>query len=397
MLLLEIVLAVACLIWFGLGVLCLWATDGAIILRAEPASEPLAVTPKVSIILAARNEEETLSTTLDSLLKLDYPDYEIILVDDNSTDRTPSIAEDCTERASTGGKLKVIRNRELPSGWTGKVHALSLAAHAASGEWILATDADVSFHPAILRLALSCALRRNTHFLSLAPEFKFSSFWEKVVLPAFSLLLATMYPLRLVNHQKSPRAIAAGAFILMRRDELEALGGYERLKSTLVEDLGLAEMFKRNGRRICLALTRGLLRTRMYRDGRELWEGMSRSAFEGSGFSTAKILAGIIGGNTVAALPLVVTLAALLRDLGLGRSLRGDPVLVLALATCVVSTLVYLPVLIFYHVSPLYALTLPLAVVFYSTAALNSALASVKGCGVSWKGRRYRSPVSLKG
>ncbi len=94
-------------------------------------------------------------------------------------------------------------------------------------------------------------------------------------MPAFSFLLATLYPLRLVNDPRFSRALAAGAFILMRRRDLEALGGYERLQGTVVEDLRLAEMFKRNGRRIFLAMSRGLFRTRMYRNGRQLWEGLS--------------------------------------------------------------------------------------------------------------------------
>ncbi len=430
MLFLEILLGAAFLLWLGLGVFHVWAMRGASVLRPEqgsevlphtqktsifvPArnekgrpsialesllkldyhdeSEPLPRAPKVSIILAARDEEEILPSALDSLLKLDYPDYEVILVDDNSTDRTGLIADDWARDASAAGKLKVIHNRVLPPGWTGKVHALSLAAHAARGEWILATDADVVLHPAILRLALSFVLRRNLEFLSLAPEFKFESFWEKVVLPAFSFLLATMYPLRLVNHPKSSRAIAAGAFMLMRRDRLEALGGYERLRHSLIEDVRMAELFKRKGRPTYLALTRDLFRTRMYRDARELWEGLSRSAFEGSGYSMAKVFAGAVVGTLLGPLPWVTTLGLLFSDCWLGRPLAVDPALLLALATCAVGFLVYFPFVLFYRVSPLYVFTLPLATVFYSAVALNSALQSVSGGGVSWKGRRYRPP-----
>src|SRR3989449_11500109 len=117
--------------------------------------------------------------------------------------------------------------------------------------------------------------------LSLAPEFVFESFFEKVLLPAFSFLLLMLFPVRLVNDPASSRALAAGAFILMRSKDLKELGGYERLRSTLVEDLRMAELFKRNGRRIYLAFTRDLLRTRMYKELSEIWEGLTRTAFEG--------------------------------------------------------------------------------------------------------------------
>ncbi len=140
-------------------------------LRANRAAKPRAAAPKTSIIAAARNEEETLPTALNSLLTLDYPDYEVILVNDDSTDRTGLIAEDWTRRLESRGRLKVIHNHELPPGWTGKVHALNLAARAATGEWILTTDADVVFHPALLRLALACALRPFTPWLSRSRRF----------------------------------------------------------------------------------------------------------------------------------------------------------------------------------------------------------------------------------
>jgi hypothetical protein len=264
-----------------------------------------------------------------------------------------------------------------------------LAARTASGGWLLATDADVVFHPALLRLGISCALERRVELLSLAPDVELGSLWERVVLPAFSLLIAVLFPLRLVNDPKSRYATGVGAFILMRRAELEALGGYERLKSTVIEDLRIAQLFKRNGRRIHLGMTRGLFRTRMYKGLRELWEGLSRAAFEGAGFSVARVLACVTVGTVAVVLPWVATLARLLR----GMSPRHDPALLLALAACVISLLVYLPVPLFFRLSPLYALALPLAALFYSLLALDSMLVSIAGRGVRWKGRRYRPPA----
>ncbi len=393
MVILDVLLALAFLLWFLLAIFMVWATRGGTILRPGQLSDLGERAPKVSIIVPARNEAEALPAALDSLLKLDYPDYEVIVVDDASTDETGRVAEEWAAHPAACGRLRVIRNRELPAGWTGKVHALSLAASAATGEWILATDADIVFHPEILRLAVSLALQRGVQFVSLAPEFVLGGFWEKVVLPAFTLLLSTLFPLRLVNRPNFPRAIAAGAFILMRRKDFEALGGYEPIKNVVIEDVRMAEQFKKNGRRIYLAASRGLFHTRMYSGVHELWEGLSRSAFEGAGFSVLKVLGGTVVGAVVGVLPMVVSLVLLFRDMAAGNSLTGDTALALAVLVWAESALIYLPVVLFLRVPVPYVFGLPLATLFYTGVGWNSVFRSIFGSGVPWKGRSYRPPA----
>jgi chlorobactene glucosyltransferase len=393
MIILEFLLGCALIGWLGLAVLSFWSMIGATLLRPGQAGEPLARAPKVSIIVPARNEESVVGAALESFLKLDYPDYEVILVDDASTDRTGEIADEWTRRPEAVGRLRVIHNHELPPGWRGKVHALHLAEQAASGEWLLATDADVVFHPAVLRLAMARAMKEDAALVSLFPELEFGEMSERIVLPGFVFLLATIFPLRLINNPKSSRALAAGAFILMRRTDFQALGGYEALRGTVVEDLRTAEMFKQGGRRIHATLTRGLYRTRMYQGWREIWEGLGRSAFEGTGFSLARSLAAVFVGNTLAVLPWAAAGALAIRDAGFGLVLRDDVPLLLALLTCVLAALVYLPFLIFLRISPFFVFTMPAACLFYSGVAIHSAWMSVMGHGVPWKGRRYRPPA----
>lgn len=394
--LLEILLAAAFLLWLGLALLWVWNLRGLAVLTpgddAGPDNKLPKPWPAVSILVPARNEEAALSECLPLLLKLDYPDYEIILVDDDSRDGTGALAGEWARRSESAGRLKVIHNRELAPGWSGKVHALAAALDGAAGEWILATDADVVFHPPVLRVAMSRALAERVDLLSLVPEFEFSSLWEKAVLPGFSFLLSTLFPMRLVNSPKSKRALAAGAFILMRAETFRALGGYERIRSTVTEDLRTAELFKHNGRRIFLAPSRGLLRTRMYSSGHELFEGLSRSAFEGVGFSTLKILAGIALGLLTAVVPWAVALVLGLERAGHHASPERQAALALALATCALSALLYLPVLFFMRLSPLYVFTLPVAAVFYAAVSVNSMWQSLVGRGVSWKERYYRPP-----
>jgi chlorobactene glucosyltransferase len=385
-------LAIVIVLWCGLGAFTFWSLRGAPILRANQPASPLKSFPKVSIIVAARNEEDALPAALESMLALDYPDYEIVLVDDDSRDRTGAIADEWARKPSAISRLKIIHNKTLPPGWSGKVHALHLAANAATGEWILATDADMVFHPSILRVAMSCALERGIQFLSIVPEFEFGSFWEKAVLPAFAFLISSIFPLRLVNDPKSSRALAAGAFILMKREDFNALGGYGRLRKVLIEDLRLAELFKRHGRRIYLAVSRGLAHTRMYSSGGEMFEGLTRSAFEGAGFSLLKILEAISFANLLAVFPWVALIVRILHDLRFGAPAWHDPSLLAALLACTFASLVYLPFVRFFGAPVRYVFALPLATLFYSCVAINSALASIIGRGVPWKGRHFGAP-----
>lgn len=392
--LLGILVGTSLVVWLAVGVFTFWNTAGRTVLETGKALQSHERLPKVSILVPARNEEDALHAALESFLSLDYPDFDIIVVDDDSTDRTGEIAEEFARRSDAAGRLRIIHKKELPAGWTGKVHALHSASLLADGEWFLATDADVVFHPQLLRLAMECALGRDARLLSLVPQMELGSFWEKVVLPPFVLLLSTLFPLRAINNPKCPRAIAAGAFILMRASDLRELGGYERIRSAVIEDVRTADLFKRNGRRIYLAVTRGLFRTRMYRDVRELWDGLSRSAFEGAGFSVGKVLAAVLATTLFGLLPWLSFPSLLLRDAMIRRFPLSDPVLLVSLAACGMACAVYLPIVIFFRVRASYVFTLPLGIAFYSLVSLNSMLLGGWSEGVGWKGRRYRKPAN---
>jgi chlorobactene glucosyltransferase len=389
---LELSLWVIFAAWIAAGLFSLWNIRGVTVFRPDSFVELPARFPRVSILLAARNEQETLPATLDSLLKLDYPDFEIILVDDDSDDRTGEIADEWARHHGASGKLRVIHNHVLPPGWRGKVHAMDLAVEAATGEWILATDADVVFHPSLLRQAVAAAIRKDLQFLSLTPELEMQSFAEKVVMPAFGFLLFMLFPLRRVNSPRSSRAMAAGAFLLMKHDDLKALGGYAQLRNTLIEDLRMAELFKRNGRRTYLGLTRGVFFTRMYKNWREVFEGLARSAWEGTGCSLSKVLAGVTGAVGLAVFPWI-SLVVLSFDRWFSGTPAHNAALWAAVAASAASAIVYAPVVVFAGLPVFYVFTLPFAALFYSAVSISSALNSLAGPGLSWKGRRYQPPA----
>jgi len=385
-------LVLVALLWCVLGGRILRSFRGTTVLNAHQTPPPESW-PKVSVIVAARNEAEALPAALASLSALDYPQFDVVLVDDDSRDRTGAIADAWAANPAARGRFKILHNRQLPADWRGKAHALHLAASAATGEWILATDADMVFHPAALRVAMAFALKREVQFLSLIPELQLGTFWEKVVLPAFSFLITSIFPLHRVNDPRCDRALAAGAFILMKRQDLEALGGYARLKNVLIEDLRMAELFKRHGRRIYLAASRGLLHTRMYTSAGQTFEGLSRTAFEGSGFSVKKTLGAMFLANLLAVFPWLALVARLARDLWVGVPAWHDGTLLAAVLACTLASLVYYPFIRHSRLPARYVITLPLATLFYSCVSLNSTFAGIAGGGVAWKGRRYRAPV----
>src|SRR5262245_30133483 len=147
--------------------------------------EPVS-TPKVSIIVPARNESRIVARSLHSLLNQDYPDFEIILVDDHSEDDTFAIATAIAEQDS---RLRVVRSVELPGDWRGKAWANQQGAAYAKGNWLLFTDADIEFHPSTLRLAVANAQKDKLDFLSIVPRMECNSFWARVVLPGFAIIL----------------------------------------------------------------------------------------------------------------------------------------------------------------------------------------------------------------
>ena len=188
-------LGVVIILWCGLGAFTFWSLRGATIcVRTNP---PPLLSPLRRCRLSWRPamRKRRFRRRSESMLALDYPDYEIVLVDDDSRDRTGAIADEWAGKPAARGRLKVIHNKDAASRLVvAKCTPCTWPQSAASGEWILATDADMVFHPSILRVAMSCALEHGVQFLSIVPEFEFGSFWEKVVLPAFTFLISSFYP-----------------------------------------------------------------------------------------------------------------------------------------------------------------------------------------------------------
>jgi hypothetical protein len=228
------------------------------------------VRPVVSIVVPARNEEACLGLCLQSLTTQTGVSFELIVVDDGSTDRTREIAE------SFSG-VHVVDPLPLPPNWTGKNHAMAAGAAVSQGDWLLFTDADTAHKPGSLARAVAEAQRQGVSLLSYSPEQEVHGFWEKAVMPVIFAELATAYPSQAVNDPASPAAAANGQYILISQEAYDAVGGYAMLAASLLEDVALARTVKASGRKILFRYGADAVRTRMYRNFVQLREGWTKN------------------------------------------------------------------------------------------------------------------------
>jgi glycosyltransferase involved in cell wall biosynthesis len=234
------------------------------------AMETIPLCPTVSVIVPARNEEACLADCLHSLATQSGVAFEIIVVDDHSTDRTREIA-------SSFPGVRVIEAAPLPDGWTGKNNAVITGARQARGEWFLFTDADTVHLPGSLAAALKDAQDNGAELLSYSPEQIAVTFWEMAILPVVFAELARQYSPSKVSDPASPIAAANGQYILIRRDTYDAVGGHIAIAGDILEDVALARNVKSSGRKIRFRYGANAVRTRMYRNYHQLRDGWTKN------------------------------------------------------------------------------------------------------------------------
>jgi len=227
------------------------------------------VAPQVSVIIPARNEEASLRACLESLVSQNGVEFEVIVVNDHSTDRTREIAESFP-------KVRVIEAGPLPAGWTGKNNAVATGAREARGQWLLFTDADTVHSTGSLARAIAEANQNKADMLSYSPEQITLGFWEVAVLPVVFAELARQYPPSKVSDPKSPEAAANGQYILIHRETYDAIGGHASVASEILEDVALARRLKASGFKLRFRYSESV-RTRMYRTFAQLREGWTKN------------------------------------------------------------------------------------------------------------------------
>jgi chlorobactene glucosyltransferase len=351
----------------------------------------------VSIIVPARNEERNIRRCVTSLLEQDYDTYEVIVVDDGSTDGTAGILEDIASHHAHGNRLRALHLRDtLPTGWAGKPHALHIGVQEACGDWLLFTDADTWHAPAALSYSLAKAQAEEIDLFSLGTHQELPGFWDRVMMPMAYLGISMQYPLRQVNDPDSPVAIANGQYILIRRSTYDILGGYARsdLRNTLLDDRDLARIVKENGFKLYLEDGRDLVHVHMYSGLREIRRGWRKNAFLGSRGGLLFALVQLIGLPMVSFVPLLLPLFARLTR---GRNARRIRVQAItpreANAAMLLESSAFLAYRLwldnFLNVPWYYALTHPLAGALFEGILAQSAWRVLTRTGIDWRGRVY--------
>jgi glycosyltransferase involved in cell wall biosynthesis len=199
--------------------------------------------PLVSIIVPARNEDQDIESSLSAMLALDYDNFEVIAVNDRSTDRTGEIME----RMAQNPRLRVIHHRDLPAGWLGKTHAMLTATNAAKGDWLLFTDADVQFKPDSVRRALVYAEAEQADHVVVFPQMIMKRPGEYMMIAFFQTMLVFGHRPWKVADPKAKDHMGVGAFNMVRRSTYEAVGTYEALRMEVLDDMKLGKVVKNAG------------------------------------------------------------------------------------------------------------------------------------------------------
>ncbi len=353
-----------------------------------PAPPP-ADAPLISICIPARNEEKNIRRCVEAALRQDYPNIEVIVLDDRSTDSTPAILR---QLAAESDKLKVLHGSDLPEGWAGKPHALYQASAVARGEWILFLDSDTFMKPNALSACYAKAIETSADLFTVMTNQLLGSFWEKVVMPLVMTALSVGFSPRKVNDPKRRDAVANGQFILIKRSIYDLIGGHEKVKDNIVEDKAISELVKWNGHRLVVADGMGCVDTRMYTSLPEMWEGWTKNIYLGLRDHPAMLMLGAFGATLALIAALFLPAWPLL---GLAWLLHGGGRLA---AGVILESLVVWGVLIHMRamiakkmsISPWYALTTPLGAGVFAAMMLTSAWKVISGQGVTWRGRKYR-------
>jgi chlorobactene glucosyltransferase len=337
----------------------------------------------VTVIVPARNEAAIIGRCVRRLLAQDYPNLEILVVNDNSSDHTGTIVSDL---ACFDPRLRLLQSGDLPPGWAGKPHACCQGARASNTDWLCFMDADTMAESGLITAAVKAAEERRIDMLSLEPFQELGGFWERLIIPAGFFLLAFQSDLRRVNDPACADAAANGQFILIRRNVYEKVGGHAAVWDEICEDTALARRVKGAGHRLAVLGAAELVRTRMYTSLESLWEGLSKNVVEMLGGTRGALLAALSAfalGWVTALLPLwawhqgsiaaacVISLASL------------------ALAATHVSGAVYFGIPFFY------GLLFPVGYTMGGLIALNSIWLRWNN-RVAWKGRIYTTPAAIK-
>ena len=351
------------------------------LVKIAPFTGNLAEYPPITVCVPARNEERGIEACLTSILEQDYPDFTVVVVDDNSSDATPDILK---KLAAKYNNLTVITGAPLPADWHGKPFALFQAQKYARGDYIIFTDADPVFQPNTLKTAAHVVRERNLDMLSLLPGCVFGSFWERAAQPVFFSFIASLTRFRKVNSPEFPDAMGVGAFIIIKRDLYLKFGGHEALKQVILDDIGLAKLAKDCGARLLIADGQKLLSIRMYYSLEEIRVGWRKNIFIAMRKSVARAFYYIFIVTGFAVTPYLMFMASWVNGSGFFSQS-------LSLASLLIVWAVNIVLCKELRLSMLNIFIFPLGALVFSAIMLNSMAQILLTGKTEWRGRKYSS------
>jgi chlorobactene glucosyltransferase len=344
--------------------------------------------PLVSVIVPARNEAHNIARCVSSILASTYPNLEVIVVDDSSTDGTAEIAR---KTGAGDRRLRVVVCPPLPEGWFGKQWACTAGAKVASGSVLQFTDADTIHAPDLVTRSINAMRRARAQLFSVAGHQQLGGFWEKVIQPQVFTILSMRYggTESITKATSVANKIANGQCIFVTHDSYNSIGGHSSVRTSVAEDLMLAQKFFAARKRVVLMLGVNQLSTRMYASLREIVDGWRKNVFAG-GLDTVPF--GRIGRTMFPLFLLMPPLMELLPPLALIFAAfgvaTGPTVLVWAAISCAATLVWWIVVYVTVRENPLYALLYPLGALMLLYIFLSAV---IRGRRVSWKGRTYIS------
>jgi chlorobactene glucosyltransferase len=341
-------------------------------------------TALVSVILPVRNQARTVTDCVRSLVGLEYPNKEIIVVEGGSTDGTDDLVRKFDQQ------ITLVEEEPLPQGWVGKNWACHLGYKKSRGDLLLFTDGDSVHATDSLTRSVNYLQAERADLVTLAPGTILKSFWEKLLQPPIFLLIMILVGGKLVNDDNRQNAIGNGQYMLIRRGAYEKVGGHYAVRDKIVEDYTLARLMKKAGMRLRFVTAQDALGVRMYASLAEIWRGWRKNFYTVSEkYMLWKAIARIILMFTFLVLPFAI--------LGYGILLATTtPLNAYLIAGIFMSGLLWLGIVILDRsigVSLLYAFMFPLAILVYILIGIDSTIRGSLGFGFSWKGRVYGKPI----
>ncbi|OQX52023.1 MAG: hypothetical protein B5M53_09630 [Candidatus Cloacimonas sp. 4484_209] len=333
--------------------------------------------PLVSVLVPARDESDNIEKCITSLANQDYPNYELIVLDDNSSDDTLIKLEKLKEKFP---KLQYISGKSLPVGWTGKNFSCYTLSQYAKGQWLLFTDADTVHRKQSISRAVSSAIRYKAMLLSVIPDITIETIAEHIFVPIIYFGLLTFLPLRLVNSSRfSKVVIALGPFMLINADFYRKIGGHEKIKGEIVDDFRLAQEVKKNGGKQLFMNGKETVRVRFYKNFAAFWNGFSKNSF------------GAFDNSPLVFLPFIAVCICtyLIPYIAFTHEIINSKLELLVFFQVILITLHSIFILFKFRINRFHIILNPISIALWILVALNSMRLTLLDRTLVWKDRIY--------